>query len=133
MAQEAKALEERYLADFVMTATPVQRLLMLFNHLKSDLVVADVAFETIDYKRINDSLVHAQQILMALRDVLDPDSDLGSGLRPIYTFCIERLIGANLKKDRSLIPAVSLIVDQIAAANERAATEMSLAGRHGGE
>lgn len=130
MTQDTKALEERYLADFVMTATPVQRLLMLFTYLKSDLTSAEEAFEAKDNKKINDSLVHAQQILIALRDVLDPDTEFGEGLRAIYTFCIERLIAANINKDRSLISAVCVMVERIATANENAAVDLAKGGAY---
>ena len=112
---------QRYLADLVMTATPVQRLLMLFEHLGRDLSTAAVAFDAADWKAVNDSLVHAQHILFALRDPLDRESELGRSLAAVYDFCLDRLLACNLQKDPSLLPAVQELVGQVATANAMAA------------
>lgn len=114
------ALEQRYLADFVMTASPERRLLMLFDYLKMDLHGAVEAFAATDFKKINDSLVHAQQILMALRDPLDVTLEIGRSLFSVYSFCIDRLVVANISKDARLLDAVITSVEQIAQANAQA-------------
>lgn len=113
-------LEQRYLATYVMTASPERRLLMLFSRLQIDLQSAAEAFVELDYKRINDSLVHAQQILFALRDPLDTNLELGRNLRSLYTFCVDRLVKANIEKDSSLLAAVADVIYRIADANEQA-------------
>ena len=118
-------LEQRYLADYVTTATPERRLLMLFDYLKMDLRSAQGAFETKDFKQINDSLVHAQQILWALRDPLDENLALGAALRRLYTYCMESLVTINMKKDPQLLPAVTSIIEQIADANAQAYERLS--------
>jgi flagellar protein FliS len=112
-----------------MTASPERRLLMLFARLKIDLQSAAEAFVELDHKRINDSLVHAQQILFALRDPLDTAYELGRNLRSLYTFCVDRLVAANIHKDSSLLPAVSDIVCGLAEANEQAVVAMEQ-GQH---
>lgn len=112
---------QRYLADLVMTATPVQRLLMLFDHLRRDLSTASGAFETGDLKAVSDALVHAQHILFALRDPLDRENELGKSLGAVYDFCLGRLLACNLQKDPSLLPAVQDLVSQVATANAMAA------------
>jgi flagellar biosynthetic protein FliS len=93
---------------------------MLFARLKVDLHAASEAFVELDHKRINDSLVHAQQILFALRDPLDTSTDLGRNLQSIYSFCIERLVATNIQKDASLLPAVDDIIFRLADANAQA-------------
>ena len=108
---------QRYLADLVMTATPVQRLIMLFDHLRRDLSSASGAFEIGDLKAVSDALVHAQHILFALRDPLDRESELGKSLGAVYDFCLERLLACNLRKDPSFLPAVQDLVSQVATAN----------------
>lgn len=116
---------QRYLADQVTTATPVQRLLMLFDHLRRDLTRASEAFAAGDWKLVSDGLVHAQHILFALRDPLDRSSELGRTLAAVYDFCLDRLLACNLQKDPTLLPAVRELVEQVAAANARAALAMS--------
>lgn len=118
-------LEQRYLADYVRTATPERRLLMLFDYLKMDLANAKEAFGSGDLKQINDSLVHAQEILWALRDPLDVNLALGAALRRLYTYCMERLVSMNMNKDPQLLPEVTSIIEQIADANALAFEQLS--------
>ncbi|MDA8292599.1 MAG: flagellar protein FliS [Actinomycetota bacterium] len=114
----------RYLADQVRTASPVQRLLMLFDQLRRDLSCATAAFEGGTLKEVSDSLVHAQHVMMALRDPLDVDTELGRALSGVYGFCIRHLVTANLTKDPALLPEVVAIVDRLAEANRTAAAAM---------
>ena len=124
---DADARLARYLADQVRTATPVQRLLMLFDQLRRDLLRAEAAFAGTDLKEISDHLVHAQDVLQALRDPLDPSTELGLALRGVYGFCLEHLVLANLRKDPTMLPAVREIVDRIAEANRTAAADCAAA------
>jgi flagellar protein FliS len=121
---QQEQLRARYLADQVMTATPAQRLLMLFDQLLRDIDSADRGFDLRDLKVVSDNLIHAQHILFALRDPLDVATPLGEALSNVYGFCLSRLLKANMEKDRSLLPAVREIVDKIATANRIAAADM---------
>lgn len=114
---ELEELRRRYVSDLVHTATPAQRLMMLFDHLLRDLGFALNGFENGDLKEINDRLVHAQEIIAALRDPLDVTSDLGRSLAAVYTFCLSQLVRANFEKDRSLVPPVVSMIERIAQAN----------------
>lgn len=111
---------QRYLADFVATASPGQRLLLLFDYLRRDLVAATEGFEEGDLKKVSDALVHSQQIVFALRDPLDRDSVLGKNLGGVYDFCLQELIECNLHKQPERIAPVRELIDQIAAANRQA-------------
>ncbi len=115
----------RYLVDQVTTATPAQRLLMLFDAVRRDLLGAHEGFVAGDLKVVNDRLVHAQQVLMALSDPLDTSTDIGRSLRSIYTFCLCQLVEANLRKERRLIDPCLSLLDEIAQANRRAAAELA--------
>lgn len=113
-------LRQRYLADLVATATPAQRLLMLFDYLKRDLAQAAEAFGGRDWKAVNDSLVHAEHIVFALRDPLDRSSELGASLGGVYDFCLEELIACNLEKDEARLAPVRELIDELAEANATA-------------
>lgn len=116
---------KRYLADLVATASPVQRLLLLFDYLRRDLTKADEGFSGRDWKVVNDSLVHAQHIMFALRDPLDQGTELGRSLAGVYGFCLAQLLKCNLEKDPSLLPPVRSIVDQLASTNATAAASLN--------
>jgi flagellar protein FliS len=119
-AERAEALRRRYLADQVETASPEQRLLMLLARLGHDLRMAEDGFAAGDLKVVNDGLVHAQQIVLVLRDGLDGEWTGAASLRTVYTFVHQRLVTANLQKDRALLPACVDIVGRITEANAAA-------------
>ncbi|HVC25847.1 MAG TPA: flagellar export chaperone FliS [Acidimicrobiales bacterium] len=116
----------RYLADQVRTATPAQRLVMLFDQLRRDLHCAAAAFEGGTLKEISDNLVHAQHVIIALRDPLDTETELGRALSGIYGFCLQHLVTANLTKDPSMLPDVQTIVDRLADANRAAVASLQV-------
>jgi flagellar protein FliS len=128
---QAEVYRQRYLADQIETASPEQRLLMLFAQLLADLDEAAEAFADRDIETINNSLQHAQQILFALRDPLDRETPLGLALSSTYTFCLNSLVQANLQKNPRELPRVQEMLGAIAAANRTAAAEVLARGRAG--
>jgi flagellar secretion chaperone FliS len=120
----AEMLRRRYLATQVETATAEQRLMMLFDRLMRDLDDAEQGLTAGAIEPVNSALRHAQDIVFALRDPLDRSSELGQSLYGVYSYCLERLIEANLQKRRSpLIPAREML-EAIAQANRRAASAL---------
>lgn len=117
-------LRQRYLQTQVETATPVQRLLMLQNRLAQDLHGADEGFAASNIESVHRNLVHAQQIVLVLRDSLKGSDWVGAEpLRAVYWFVYQRLIDCNMTKDRSLLPLCVTLIQQIVEANSRAAAE----------
>ncbi len=109
----------QYLERQIETATPQQRTLMLFDFLASDFVEAEEGFAESEFKKINDALVHAQQAITTLRDLVDLDTELGRSLHAIYTFSINQLIESNLRKDPTLIGPVRDMIGRIGDAMRR--------------
>jgi flagellar protein FliS len=118
----------RYLANHVETATPVQRLLMLFDYLSKDFAGARAGFAEGNFEQISTHLIHAQEILFALRDPLDATTDLGRSLASLYEFAIDRLVVANFRKQIGPLDEVQPLIEQIAAANRAAAAASVPAG-----
>src|ERR1700683_3701400 len=102
-SHRAAEMRRRYLTEAVQTASPAVRLTMLFDTLELDLARADKAFsEGSDLKTISDHLIHAQNILVALRDTIDLDAWEAAGrLQALYDHLYTELVKANLDKDRS--------------------------------
>ncbi|MGH9088183.1 MAG: flagellar export chaperone FliS [Acidimicrobiales bacterium] len=123
--QRAEALQ-RYLANQVETASPAQRLLMLQGQLLSDLRAVDEAFGTMAIEPIHHNLVHAQEIVLALRDSLNGSEWAGaSSLQAVYGFVHQRLVTCNVDKDRSLLPYCVQLLEQIFEANAKAAAALT--------
>jgi flagellar protein FliS len=134
-ASQAAKLRQRYLADAIETAAPSVRLTMLYDALELDLRRADTGFETDDLKVINDNLVHAQEIILTLRDTIKPELwDGAPRMIALYDFFLAELLGANISKDRARAAAVAVLIGRVGdawrkAAENVAVTEDSTVGR----
>ena len=119
-------LRERYLRDAILTATPAQRVVMLYEQLLLDIATATsllVAVEPRDLKGVNDHLVNAQEIVLALRDVLRTDLWEGAAtLAQLYTYIHGELVHANLQKDVERLRGVVELVERLADAFRTAAS-----------
>ncbi len=126
-APQAAKLQQRYLAEAIETAGPVVRLMMLFDALELDLRRADAAFETDDLKSINDNLVHAQAIILTLRDTIKPELwDGAPRLIALYDFFLGELLGANLTKDRQRAAATAELIGRVGDAWRQAAEAVAI-------
>jgi flagellar protein FliS len=133
-ASQAAKIQQRYLADAVETAAPAVRLTMLYDALELDLRRADAAFETDDLKAINDNLVHAQEIILTLRDTMKPELwDGAPRLIALYNFFLGELLGANLNKDRPRAAAVSELIARVGNAWRQAAEAVAVGEDSRGE
>ena len=124
MAVANDELKARYLRDKVMTATPAQRVVMLYDRLGLDLNLAE---STQDAGARGEYLSHAMSIVIELRASLDlavggPADNLAS----LYAYMISRIIeirgGASDK-----LPAVREIVTELRSAWAQAAELTSTA------
>ena len=124
----------RYLAEAIDTASPAVRLTMLFDRLDLDLRSADAAFASGAIKDVSDKLIHAQEIVLTLRDTLDPDSWEGAPrLAALYDHLHGELVGANIGKDRKRAAAAEGFLHQIGQAWRSAALQNQQAGESAGE
>lgn len=119
--QRAEDLRQRYLAHQIETASPQQRLVMLQAQLLRDLHAADEAFEHMAIEPIHRNLVHAQEIVLVLRDSLTGSDWEGAGpLQAVYGFVHQQLVTCNVAKNRALLPQCIAMIQQIYDANVQA-------------
>lgn len=117
----------RYLAEAVETATPATRLGMLWDRLQFDLSQADQAFGSGDLFTINEHLVNAQEIMLALAGTLQLDAwEAAPRLAALYGYIHQQLLQANLTKNREPLAEVSGMVDQLANAWRDAIARQSI-------
>jgi flagellar protein FliS len=122
-AHRAEELRVRYLTEAIQTSTPAGRLTMLLDALELDLAKADQAFaDGADIKSISDRLIHAQDIVLALRDTLDISVwEPAARLKALYDHVYGELVMANLDKDRRRAADVGVHVSRLAQAWREAA------------
>jgi flagellar secretion chaperone FliS len=118
----------RYGAIKVTTSSPGQLLVMLYDGLLRFLREAQAAMAANDRKRSGERIGRSHDILAYLLATLDPthNAQLCAHLQPLYVFCMQHLLKANLEQDptklgelvRILTPlrdAWSTAVEQLAA------------------
>lgn len=104
-------LKQEYLKQSVLTASPAELIVMLFDACIKQLRLAEISLT--DNKNLdatNKHLVHAQEIISELINCLDMSIDLSSQLLEIYNFLLRTIRQMNIKKDLSQLPDVLSIL-----------------------
>jgi flagellar protein FliS len=102
-----------YKQQSVMTMTPGQMLIAVFDELIKQLKIAQISFEDNNLSEINRSLLKAQKIITELRTTLNFDYEISKNLNDIYNFLNRAIINANVKKDPSELDDVLQIVTEL--------------------
>jgi flagellar protein FliS len=101
------------------TASPGQRVVMMYEGLLKELKKARHSILKIkeDIEQIeiaNNSIALSQQIILELKLALDKEKggEIASSLEELYTFWIEQLSEANIKKDgKMLTPVIEMVTE----------------------
>jgi len=88
-----------YKRNTVLTATPEELTLMLYEGAIRFMNIAKYSIENKDYEKAHSSLIRAQDIIMELNTTLNMDYEISHNLRKLYNFIYERLVDANIRKD----------------------------------
>ena len=88
-----------YLESKIMTASPEQLQLMLYEGAIRFAMMAKLALEERDYSKSNDAFERLDAILDELNSGLRPelDEDLCGGIASLYNFCLRKSQQANLR------------------------------------
>ena len=103
----------QYQQNSIMTATPEELTLMLYNGCIKGIRLAKLGIEDKDYEKTNIYICKAEAIIRELRATLDMKYDISQNLYDLYTYFLDRLIEANVKKDISILDEVEGFVIQI--------------------
>ncbi len=102
----------KYKEQSVTTATPEELTLMLYNGCIKFINLAEVYIEEKDYAKSNLNIQKAQDIIQELNITLNMDYEISQNLRQLYTFINEKLLDANIKKDKqALFDAKEIVSD----------------------
>jgi len=102
-----KELRQEYLYRSVMTASPAELLVMLFDACIKNVRLAEMAMEdTPDYDKVNTYLLKAQRIITELISSLNMEFEISKQILPVYDFVLRALREANMKKDVSQLPDI---------------------------
>ncbi|AOT70016.1 flagellar export chaperone FliS [Geosporobacter ferrireducens] len=103
----------QYKQNNVMMAPPQELTLMLYN---GAIKFANQAMLAIDEKNISKAhqlILRTSDIITELNITLDMQYEISKNLRSLYVFILERLIDANVKKDKQYIAEALEIITQL--------------------
>ncbi|WP_079590453.1 flagellar export chaperone FliS [Acetoanaerobium noterae] len=103
----------KYKEQSVTTATPEELTLMLYNGCIKFINLAEVYIEEKDYEKSNLNIQKAQDIIQELNITLNMDYEISQNLRQLYTFINEKLLDANIKKDKQALFDAKEIVSEL--------------------
>lgn len=120
----APAMTQRYLTDSITTADPGSLIVMLYDRLALDLARAEAALREPDgLEAAHNNLLHAQDVVLALRASLRPELWQGADqLVSLYEWLSRRLVEANMKKDPAIVAECLSVVSPLQAAWREAVT-----------
>ncbi|KHO61029.1 flagellar biosynthesis protein FliS [Thermoanaerobacter sp. YS13] len=97
---------QQYKENAILTASPEELVLMLYNGIIRFIEEAKGAIEKKDYMAANNGIQRAQDIITELMLTLDMSYDISQNLYSLYDYMLRRLIDANVKKDVTILEEV---------------------------
>lgn len=95
-----------YLRSKVMTATPAELTLMLYEGAIKFVNKAIMSIEKDDVMGAHNNLMKTQRIIEELRASLDHKYPVAKEFDTVYEFILRRLVEANIKKDKDILEEV---------------------------
>lgn len=98
----------QYNNNKVLTASPAELTLMLYEGAIKFCNIAELAIEQKDIEKAHANIVKVQKIIDYLRQTLDMKYPVAQDFERIYVYLAERLIAANFKKDKAILEEVNM-------------------------
>lgn len=97
----------QYNNNKVLTASPAELTLMLYDGMIKFCNIAEVAIEQKDVQKAHTNIMKVQHIIDYLRQTLDMKYEVAQDFERIYEYLSKRLIQANIKKDIVILKEVN--------------------------
>lgn len=91
----------------VLTASPAELTLMLYDGAIKFCNIAEVAIEQKDVPKAHNNIIKVQRIVDYLRQTLDMKYAVAQDFERIYVYLSQRLLEANMKKDKEILEEVN--------------------------
>lgn len=103
----------KYQQNSVMTASPQELTLMLYNGAIKFINQGKLYIEKRNFEKAHNSIIRAQDIISELNITLNMDIELSNNLRNLYEFIIKRLMDANINKDNFILDEILPLVEEL--------------------
>lgn len=91
----------------ILTASPAELTLMLYEGAIKFCNIAILAVEQKDIQKAHDNIVKTEHIIDYFRQTLDMKYEVAQDFERVYTYLSRRLIQANMKKDKEILEEVN--------------------------
>ena len=92
----------------VLTASPAELTLMLYEGAIKFCNIAESALEQKDIEKAHTNIIKVQKIIDYLRQTLDMKYDVAQDFERIYVYLSNRLTEANMKKEKQIMEEVNM-------------------------
>ena len=106
MAYQANPYLQQYNNSKILTASPAELTLMLYEGAIKFCNIAIVGIEQKDIQKVHTNIVKAEKIIEHLRITLDMKYPVAQDFERIYEYLDRRLVMANMKKDIEILEEV---------------------------
>lgn len=97
----------QYKNNKIMSATPPELTLMLYDGTIKFLNIAEFALEKGDLQKAHDNIVKTERIIEYLRNTLDMKYPVAQDFENMYSYIDRRLVEANMTKDKEIITEIN--------------------------
>ena len=101
---------QAYQQNSVMTASPQELTLMLYNGSLKFMKMAKSAPAEKNFEEKNTNIIKAQNIIQELRITLDLKIEMSAALAQMYEYMYSRLLDANMKNDLKALEEVETLM-----------------------
>ena len=93
----------QYQRSKILTASPAELTLMLYEGAIKFCNIGLLGFETNDYEKVNNNIIKVQNIITELRATLDFKYPTAKDFDVVYEYISNLLVQANIKKDPEVL------------------------------
>lgn len=98
----------KYNASKVLTASPAELTLMLYEGAIKFCNIAIVGIEQKDITKAHTNILKVQRIIDEFRSTLDRKYPVAEDFDRVYVYLLRRLLEANVKKDKAILEEVNM-------------------------
>ncbi len=99
---------EQYQRNKILTASPAELTLMLYEGAIKFCNIAIIAIEHKEIEKAHVNIKKTQRIIEEFRNTLDHKYDVAEDFDRIYVYVLQRLFEANMKKDKAILEEVNV-------------------------
>lgn len=108
MAMPARNPFAEYANNKILTASPAEVTLMLYEGAIKFCNIAIVSIEHNELEKAHVNIKKTQRIIEEFRNTLDHQYAVAEEFDKIYTYLLQRLLEANIKKDKEILEEVNM-------------------------